>query len=736
MAEIAFKIEGRKVRDGYENIVTYGTFPSEEPSNYDGGTLITQDKLIYRLKQNSNYCLYSLIDKNTWAIDDNGAGNLVIVVIIPTGWQLTKKNISPYLLLREIYDTFQKEYMTESEYLPKGVHRFKDVPSPDASVFKEVIDKYKPLVKGDVIDTIYMGDEKNCPTGILRVKEKDMKDFFSFTQYSAFEKFSSIEISENCDSTVKGVVIPRPYYVYVNGDNKPYKEITDTEENVEINLGDDGYSIYKSVSFTIEEIRNIGGTLRKGAATFILDDANRKVICSISGEEILYETTIEYSRETTLIQKNIIDSLIRKGYVTLSIDGINDLTEKQKAKTIKGLKGKAVVVTPKMIDNHYILSAEQTSDVHTRKLTITISVKTKETQQVVSKLESVSALGTGNKDLIEKINKLEKTNKEYEGLLSKSRRKSKVWKLVSACATLLLIIGGVIAWMLSQKKVEDNNSAFISILNKDYYRTLSLNQIITYDEVKNAADLCVGIEKTEIIDKIFSADKDGSGKSNLPDSVLEMRQPFSWEKLYGAIKETNKNTKLQTTDDYQRYIKDYVGCRSLVYINNGMWDDCKKIYKNKKEDNCTQWRIGKLDALFELSDLDAIKKKVKEYIDSTHSWIKTWEDFDKIIGPLNQQTNVSQSPSFPTNNQKQLLLLLSLYNGQGNEKTLMPDYQRKQALQNIVEKPEYKNLDDKLKGAIRKVYTCKAKYLNNAPEKFNTLEEFLQFANTIQNEEN
>lgn len=651
MTEIAFKIEGRKDRDGYETIVSYGKFPSREPSQYDGGTLIQEDRIVYILKQNNEYSLYGLIDKNTWAHNSNSYGHLIVVVIIPAKMDL-KKHRSPYLLLRAIYNKFIKEYMTESEYLPAGVHRFKDVPSPDTSVFQEIIDEYTPLVKSEVTDPIYMGDAENYPTGKLRRKEEEMEKFFSNPQHFVleFDHYSSIEISENCISNVK-----------------------------------------------------------------------------INSQEVIYEKpTIKYSKGTTQIQQTIIDSLIEKSDIKLYVDG-NDLTKKLPTKKIKDIKGKTVVVTPDEIDNHYVLTAEQFIDDSTNQFVVTISVATKQ-QGIDSPNEDQEKIVSQYKQQIET---LKQENNRYKEQLSKPIKKSKVWKLASACVSLLLIISGIIIWMLSQRKTEDNNSAFISIINKDIYRTSNLKRIITYEEVKNAANLCFGIEKTEIIDKIFSSDKDGSGKSNLPDSVLEMRQPFSWERLYAAIKETtNIVTKPQTTDDYQRYIEDNYGSRSLVYINNGMWNECKNIYADKNKDNCTPHRINQLKALFNRRDLEDIKTKVKEYIDSTHSWIKTWGEFDEVVGALNQQTNVTQNTPQQAQNQSQFVTMLQLYDQ--TTSTLMSNDQRNQSLENIMARPEYENLNEEQKNAIKKVYTCKSVKLGtNPPKTFKSLEDFMAFANTI-----
>ena len=205
MNSIALRIAGTKQRRaGFAPLVSYGVLPSGEGQNMDRTTTI-KEKPTFILKHTTEYILYTLIDRHVKAFDTDTSGILTIALAIGRDVMFAN-NVSPYDVLMKVYNTFRKEYMEE---MSDGRDAFKDV-EIDNEIFERIMSEFKTET---VQRRMYAMNPKGT-TGILRVPDFKLRQFFMDTQYPEFIDFSEIEIGVNKEMEssreIRNLVIPKP----------------------------------------------------------------------------------------------------------------------------------------------------------------------------------------------------------------------------------------------------------------------------------------------------------------------------------------------------------------------------------------------------------------------------------------------------------------------------------------------------------------------------------------------
>lgn len=358
---IGLRIAGTKQRQaGFAPLVNVGVLAGGEGDNMDRVTLVAE-KPAYIIKHASDYILYQLIDRQVKSFDADAPGVLSIAMTIPSNMQLAN-NVSPYKLLREIYDNFLATYM---ERLSDGRDSFINVDN-DSEIFRSILSKY-PLEERK---SSYVRMNPTGLSGIVCVSPTDLEDFFRNTQYKEFATFKDIEIGVNCFGQVSlgldKLQIPLPpnvYDIWVNGKpvgvsmQSPTDSYLATAENT-------NYYSYESVDFALSELLNAPmNRITKNGASISLDYQKNRISCDLKKIDIYYNLVYDWT-DNVGDAKDIIITFAKRGNVKLYL-GSEDISQslwtncKIKASDIRGRK---VEMKPQTIGNYSLYPFSEIDD--------------------------------------------------------------------------------------------------------------------------------------------------------------------------------------------------------------------------------------------------------------------------------------------------------------------------------------------------------------------------------------
>lgn len=320
---LGLRIGGTKQRrSGFVPLINIGLLAGDEGSHMDRLTLVTE-KPTFVIKHTPDYILYSLVDGKVKSFDADAPGVLSIALTIPADMQLAN-GLSPYTLLREAYDLFRSNYM---EPVADGRDSFKDT-EYDSAIFKSLVDSY-PLEKRK---GKYVTMQAAGITGVVKVSQYDLEDFFANSQYPEFAQFKEIEVGTNCDEKVsrelRSITIPLPpvkYQVYIN--NKP----TDTylqypSDQFEAALPEtEDYSYQSMEPITLQDLLDAPNhVIQDKGSTVRLDEGEEKIFCNLRSIARYYRIVFNHNGlDDSLWEK--VEDLIRNHEVKI-ISGTRNIT--------------------------------------------------------------------------------------------------------------------------------------------------------------------------------------------------------------------------------------------------------------------------------------------------------------------------------------------------------------------------------------------------------------------------
>ena len=232
---------------GMQPLVMVGHYPKDEADRLKVQPVITEP-LVYTIRHAVNYLCYSLCDENVRPYGSVRDGKLMIGIVLPKGKRLSG-NLSPYTLLKEVYNTFVAINMYPSS---DAMHIFKEG-DYDSGIFKGLLSKYR-LVSDS---TPYVPMSSAGEKGVICVEnDEKLSQFMLDSQYPEFSRFSTIEIGRHCASTVK-IEIPRPicYPVVLNGNPLKLALSKDSDKFDSAKyLRPEKYTNYRHVVFTLHDL--------------------------------------------------------------------------------------------------------------------------------------------------------------------------------------------------------------------------------------------------------------------------------------------------------------------------------------------------------------------------------------------------------------------------------------------------------------------------------------------------
>ena len=276
---LGLRISGTKQRrSGFTSLVNIGILVGNEGEQMDRLTLLTE-KPTYIVKHTPEYVMYGMFDSKVKSFDADAPGVLSIALTVPSGMQLANGE-SPYSLLREAYDTFRTKYM---EPVSDGRDSFKNV-EYDQEIFQQIVDRY-PLEKRS---GRYITMNPSGITGILKVADYDLKEFFRNTNYPEFSRYKEIEVGTKCDDKVspdlKNLEIPIPpvkYQIYVN-DKPTGSYLQYPNESFKATQPETEDYSYQPIEFSLEELFSApGNKIERDGSVARLDQTGEKIFCTL-----------------------------------------------------------------------------------------------------------------------------------------------------------------------------------------------------------------------------------------------------------------------------------------------------------------------------------------------------------------------------------------------------------------------------------------------------------------------
>lgn len=369
---IALRISGTKARQaGFVPLINIGVLPGNEGDNMDKTTL-TIEKPVFIIKHTQDYILYSLIDRQVKSYDIDTSGVLSIALTIKRGYRLAN-GISPYELLKEVYDLFLTTYMVRKadgrdEFINKDIY--------DDTPFRTLLTQYPTEEhRGTFIAMASRGI-----TAQVRVNESTIKELFRDSQYKEFEQFREIEVGFNCPTTeaLKFIKIPRPnlYSLYINGlpTNKTYTEDTGS---ITANAPATTTHEYTPSSFTIQELlENKSGEIIRDGALIRIDTNSNRIDCTLSKKEILYKIDHVFQSEK---DKDLIAGNLGLKKIKLYL-GEENITEEESVPF--ALTRNEPKLDPKEFDG-YTAYVNKKVDHPNRKLTLAYTLQKKSAQNSI-----------------------------------------------------------------------------------------------------------------------------------------------------------------------------------------------------------------------------------------------------------------------------------------------------------------------------------------------------------------
>lgn len=315
---LGLRIGGTKQRrSGFTPLINIGILAGNEGVNMDRLTLVTE-KPTYIIKHTPDYILYSLIDGRVKSFDADAPGILSIALTIPSGMKLAGGK-SPYTLLKEAYDTFRNLYM---EPTTDGRDSFKNE-NYDTDVFQTIVDRYALEPRGGK----YIQMNPSGMTGVVKVSEYNLDDFFANTQYPEFSKYKEIEIGVACDDKISPelskIKIPLPpprYIIYINGKTtNDYVEYPD--DRVTASLPESTDYSYTPISFTLQDLMDAPDhSISEKGSTARLDKNKEEIICELHKEPKFFNVKLGNGGSENDVWERVYEGL-QRGQVKILSNG-------------------------------------------------------------------------------------------------------------------------------------------------------------------------------------------------------------------------------------------------------------------------------------------------------------------------------------------------------------------------------------------------------------------------------
>ena len=281
--DIEFCIGGSSYNfSGFQPIAQRGSHTDDDIRKLD--SWILTEEPTYRIKHSNKFISYAVRDTRFLAPNGNRPNRVTVEVRIDRKVKLGN-GASPLDLVNAFYDKFRDQYAVA---MGEGANRkFKLKPETadfDAisADFMKLLSQYKPVPASDAG---YV-EMRGASSGFLCIETEDkLRGFFRDTQYTAFERYSQIEIGKNCDAKVspdlRNLEIPRKIEVdvYLNGKKKTTLQSDD--ESFTAYLPSTKLARYETVSFTLGELKDNGGTMQDKDYIIELSPDERRIECTL-----------------------------------------------------------------------------------------------------------------------------------------------------------------------------------------------------------------------------------------------------------------------------------------------------------------------------------------------------------------------------------------------------------------------------------------------------------------------
>lgn len=372
---IALSIKGTRQRQsGFGLIANIGALAGWEDrdENMDRSpvsSLTCDENPVIVIKNTKDYVFYMLLDGMVKPADSSNPGRLSIGITIPSNARM-KGGKSPYSLLMDIYDKFKEKYMTP---LDDKYFRF-NTEEVDVIDFKRIVEDY-PIEEIDVVPVAMTG----ATTGLIRVPESKLLEFFIDTQYDEFAYYKDIEVTTRGDNMFPNIVIPNPikYVVWINDVRSGVISNSNDIFTAKKKRSDDFK--YTVMNFSLDGLRLAGNHIKTDEGEVYLDEYRHRIYCSLNREERWYTKEIKYTSVNPTngaYEEQEILERVKKGVIKVLINGEErDRIRPSEAK--EAISSKSIAVYPSDIGAYHLSVSACDNDFYD-KIEITIKIVNKE----------------------------------------------------------------------------------------------------------------------------------------------------------------------------------------------------------------------------------------------------------------------------------------------------------------------------------------------------------------------
>lgn len=379
---IALSIKGTRQRQsGFGLIANIGALAGWEDrdENMDRSpvsSLTCDENPVIVIKNTKDYVFYMLLDGMVKPADSSNPGRLSIGITIPSNARM-EGGKSPYSLLMDIYDKFKEKYMTP---LDDKYFRF-NTEEVDVIDFKRIVEDY-PIEEIDVVPVAMTG----ATTGLIRVPESKLLEFFIDTQYDEFAYYRDIEVTTRGDNMFPNIVIPNPikYVVWINDVRSGVISNSNDIFTAKKERSDDFK--YTVMNFSLDSLRLAGNHIKTDEGEVYLDEYRHRIYCSLNREERWYTKEIKYTSVNPTngaYEEQEISERVKKGVIKVLINGEErDRIRPSEAK--EAISSKSIAVYPSDIGAYHLSVRASDYDLYD-KIEITIKIVNKEQENLEKK---------------------------------------------------------------------------------------------------------------------------------------------------------------------------------------------------------------------------------------------------------------------------------------------------------------------------------------------------------------
>lgn len=273
---ISFSITGNKdSANGHKLLLGIG----EHAKTSKDRSIFKGNSHYYSICNTNEFVEYKIKQSNVFGVGRDGSMDMSIYVPINHDiYNGSNERVSPYIVLREVYEAFINANMKYSNYRKKYVYIDEQI---SKQTFQSIINKYTLKYRPGKVVT--MSTDDSIAT-VFVDSEDDIKTIFLDTQYNEFKNYGEIVVAtkalgqEDDSSVILNVSIPRPvhYTVYLN--EKEYCNVKDVNQECVV---DERYKrpyyTYQTIYFNINTLLN--GNKINGIVRF--DPVNEIIHCRI-----------------------------------------------------------------------------------------------------------------------------------------------------------------------------------------------------------------------------------------------------------------------------------------------------------------------------------------------------------------------------------------------------------------------------------------------------------------------